>query len=105
MGIRQAGGEGLFHGQQAVAGGCAHGCVARAAQRQRRRGIVDGELIQEVTAAGRCRFVFGLGGVQGYAYYDPGAGRIVLDMLDLKRKLDQFQEVQFKMKNSLCTTC
>lgn len=28
----------------------------------------------------------------GYAYYDPGAGWIVLDMLDLKRKLDQFQE-------------
>ncbi len=28
----------------------------------------------------------------GYAYYDAGAGWIVLDMLDLKRKLDQFQE-------------
>jgi hypothetical protein len=41
----------------------------------------------------------------GYAYYDAGAGWIVLDMLDLKRKLDQFQRVQFKMKNSFCTTC
>ena len=28
----------------------------------------------------------------GYAYYDPGAGWIVLDMLDLKSKLTQFQE-------------
>jgi pimeloyl-ACP methyl ester carboxylesterase len=28
----------------------------------------------------------------GYAYYDPGAGWIVLDMLDLKSKLAQFQE-------------
>ena len=31
----------------------------------------------------------------GYAYYDPGAGWIVLDMLDLKTKLAQFQEGAF----------
>jgi non-heme chloroperoxidase len=31
----------------------------------------------------------------GYAYYDSGAGWIVLDMLDLKRKLAQFQEGAF----------
>jgi len=37
----------------------------------------------------------------GYAYYDHDAGWIVLDMLDLRRKLDQFQsgamqnEIQF----------
>jgi pimeloyl-ACP methyl ester carboxylesterase len=28
----------------------------------------------------------------GYAYYDAGAGWIVLDMLDLKRKLQQFED-------------
>jgi len=28
----------------------------------------------------------------GYAYYDPDAGWIVLDMLDLRRRLDQFQD-------------
>jgi non-heme chloroperoxidase len=28
----------------------------------------------------------------GYAFYDPNSGWIVLDMLDLKRKLDQFQD-------------
>jgi non-heme chloroperoxidase len=28
----------------------------------------------------------------GYAYYDPDAGWIVLDMLDLKKMLDQFQD-------------
>jgi non-heme chloroperoxidase len=31
----------------------------------------------------------------GYAYYDPGAGWIVLDMLDLKKKLALFQEGAF----------
>jgi pimeloyl-ACP methyl ester carboxylesterase len=41
----------------------------------------------------------------GYAYYDPGAGWIVLDMLDLKSKLASSRKVRFKMKSSFCTTC
>jgi pimeloyl-ACP methyl ester carboxylesterase len=41
----------------------------------------------------------------GYAYYDPGSGWIVLDMLDLKSKLAQFQEGAVQDESSFCTTC